>query len=243
MTCDTVLEKVHDYLDQQLPASESSLIDRHLETCAQCSTHYAQFSMVRELLAERAPLCEVSSEQLWKRIQARRQRSVAGFIGEQWKRLYTYWRDLDSRVLWSKLAAFPVAVCFFLLIMAEFPPLQSLSIWTLPVVEESSVVFHLYPHPLITEVKVQQRDSEINGLASTVWNMPYEDSLSVVAEITPQGYGQIEQVLEYPRSDDLLQAVSVALRRSHFERARSLSSPVLIYSLQKIDVYGQEAGM
>ena len=77
----------------------------------------------------------------------------------------------------------------------------------------------------------------------TAWKIPYEDSLSLVAEITPEGYAQIDDILEYPKNQELLEAVDLTLRCTQFETRHHLSRPFVIYSFQKIDVYGDQKGM
>ena len=86
---------------------------------------------------------------------------------------------------------------------------------------------------------VRYQTGELDDLMNAVWKMPFEDSLSLVAEIGPEGFVQIGSVLEYPRSPMLLDAVDLTLRGSRFEIAAShdLDSPFMIYSFQKVDVY------
>ncbi len=74
---------------------------------------------------------------------------------------------------------------------------------------------------------------------SAVWKMPFEDSLSLVAAITPEGSAEIGDVLEYPKSQELLRAIALTLRSSQFQTAGAhrLDHPFVIYSFQKVDVY------
>ena len=64
-------------------------------------------------------------------------------------------------------------------------------------------------------------------------------SLSLVAEITPEGFAKIGDILEYPKSQDLLKAVGLTLSGGQFQAAsaQNLDQSFVIYSFQKVDVY------
>ncbi len=80
---------------------------------------------------------------------------------------------------------------------------------------------------------------------SAVWKIPFEDSLSLVATITPEGSAKIGDVLEYPKSPDLLEAVELTLSGGQFqtENAQNLDDSFVIYSFQKVDVYENRRGL
>jgi hypothetical protein len=66
-----------------------------------------------------------------------------------------------------------------------------------------------------------------------------------VAKITPDGSAEIGDVLEYPKSPDLLEAVELTLRGGQFQtvRAQNLDDTFVIYSFQKVDVYENPWGL
>jgi hypothetical protein len=74
----------------------------------------------------------------------------------------------------------------------------------------------------------------------TAWRLPYEDSLSLVAEINEEGYAEIGDVLEYPKSQKLFDAVDRALRNSQFVASDTRSRSRVIFSFQKIDVWDKD---
>ncbi len=80
---------------------------------------------------------------------------------------------------------------------------------------------------------------------SAVWKIPFEDSLSLVATITPEGSAKIGDVLEYPKSPDLLEAVELTLSGGQFQTvsAPNLDDSFVIYSFQKVDVYEHRRGL
>ena len=80
---------------------------------------------------------------------------------------------------------------------------------------------------------------------TAVWKIPFEDSLSLVAKITPDGSAEIGDVLEYPKSPDLLEAVELTLSGGQFQtvNAQNLDDTFVIYSFQKVDVYENPWGL
>ncbi len=80
---------------------------------------------------------------------------------------------------------------------------------------------------------------------NAVFKLPFEDSLYLVAEITPEGSAEIGDVLEYPKSSDLLEAVELTLSGGQFQTvsAQNLEHSFVIYSFQKVDVYENRRGL
>ncbi len=99
--------------------------------------------------------------------------------------------------------------------------------------------------PVIAQVSVRYQGTEFEDLMTTVWKIPFEDRLSLVAKITADGSAQIGDVLEYPKSPDLLEAVELTLRGGQFQTVSAQNSDVsfVIYSFQKIDVYENRRGL
>ena len=40
-TCEEVVRRLSDYLDRELSAAEMTMVQEHLDTCAQCASEYA----------------------------------------------------------------------------------------------------------------------------------------------------------------------------------------------------------
>ena len=66
MTCDTVREKLTEYLDGALPQEEMKSIREHLLLCPSCNREYLALSEIKELLGQtfKAPLPEGFDERL-----------------------------------------------------------------------------------------------------------------------------------------------------------------------------------
>ncbi|MDA2934354.1 zf-HC2 domain-containing protein [Acidobacteria bacterium AH-259-D05] len=243
MNCHKFRRKIHEFLDGELPPREFSTFRKHLNQCAQCRQEHDEFIWVKGALPFQR-LSPSLQRQLWKGVERRVEDALWIQPAHLWDNWRTFWRDLDRRVVWSKLAAVPVTLAFFVLILVQFEPVN-LQQWTYPMMATVSAASSSSAEPITTQVPVRFSGVEIDHLMSAVWELPFEDSLSLVAEITPEGYAQIEDVLEYPKSQALLTAINLTLRGSQFEMtpAQSLDAPFVIYSFQKVDVYEDHRGL
>jgi hypothetical protein len=240
MKCQEVNKKIHDFLDGELPATEANRLEHHLEGCLNCRTLHDELNWTKTLVSERLRLTEISQEQLWKHIQTAANRNLRTILWETWDSFRTFWRDLDRSIIWSKLSAVPVTVCFFVIIMMQFPQalLQEFSYPAFAFTAAGNT-----SEPVLTKVYARHGPA-LSGLATTAWRIPFEDSFLLIAQITPEGNAQIEDVLQYPKSPELLLAADSALRNSEFHTARNfLNTPLVVFSFQKIDVYENQKAL
>lgn len=242
MNCEEVRNRIHDLLDDAPGGRHQEACRAHLQQCPECRKLYEDLLWVGEMLRVESRMSSAMQEQTWQRIQARIPPPFATRLSAWWGNFVAFWRDLDRAIVWSRVVAVPVTCASFALVMLQFSrlPIPEVIYPVFTVFQPSSA---LLERVVVTPTPARQPELEINGLMNTVWKMPYEDSLSLVAEITPEGYAQIDDVLQYPKDQRLLEAVDLALRRTQFEMSPSASKPFLIYSFQKIDVYGDQRGL
>lgn len=242
MNCDLFRQRIHEFLDGELPPRDFSAFREHLENCEACRQRHDEFLWVKQLPFQR--LSPTLQKQLWKGVHDSVTKTWRDSSIHLWDCWCTFWRDLDRLMVWSKVAAIPVALTFFVAIVLQFQPLHVRQ-WTYPMMATVSPALDSTTTPTTTQVLVRYRSDQLDELMNTVWKMSFEDSLSLVAEIGPEGFAQIENVLVYPRSPTLLNAVDLTLRGSRFEIATShnLESPFMIYSFQKVDVYEDRQGL
>ena len=229
MNCREFRVRIHEFLDSDLEPRNFAAFNEHLETCGECRLLHSQHRRVQAALSmERLP--RLRQEYLWKRMKQRLQGPRRAPSPSLTETLSCLWRDRDSRLLRCRLAALPVTMALFLAIAAQFGSIRSYLM--LATLSPST-------RPGLTEVEVRYSSAEIGHLMDAVWKLPFEDSLSLVAPINPQGFAEIGDILEHPKSPELLEAVDVTLRGRRFEMltAENLERPFLIYSFQKVDVY------
>ena len=243
MNCDKFRQRIHEFLDGELPAKAFSAFREHVENCEACQRHHDEFLWIKEALPFQR-LSPTLQGELWKGVHDGVTRTWWNSSVHFWNGWRTFWRDLDGWMVWSKVAAVPITLAFFVAIILQFEPLR-LQHWTYPMMATLSPASSSATPTTTTQVRVSYRGDELDDLMNAVWKMPFEDSLSLVAEIGPEGFAQIESVLEYPRSPTLFNAVNLALRGSRFEIAtsRDLNNPFMIYSFQKVDVYADRQGL
>lgn len=244
MKCQEVLEVMHEFIDGRLPWPKADGCSRHLTDCPSCREVHGQLVWVREMVSTECRLSEAAEEQLWEHIQERRWgvEKVEHWLLAEWSAFCAFWRDLDRSILWSKVMATPVTFVFFVFLMIQLAPL-TMQEASYPVVRLLKVPSSVFTRTVVTEMPVRQEQTHYDRLMNTAWKIPYEDSLALVAGITPEGSARIDNVLQYPKNQALLHEVDRALRQTQFETDPSLSKPFLIYSFQKIDVYSEQRGL
>lgn len=240
MNCSAFLKDIHNFMNRYLSPKQSMEMQKHLELCRKCELFYMEYSKVKELLSERHRLPASASLRTYRRILIFSRWNIFKELALGWLRIY--WRDLDSRFIWSKIYVVPLTPILFALTLlnlqfgvAEIPAGPDMNF--LGVNGEEDILDHTSPPPSFRKVAVRQSRPEINRLVRTAWEMPYEDSLFVVAEITPEGNAEIDRVLEYPKNEKLLNAVDVTLQESQFEQSNDMDETLVLVSFYKIDVW------
>ena len=241
MNCQELRKQIHEFLDGELPPRDFAACNEHVKQCAGCQRYQDEFSWLKDAHSFQH-LSQSAQEELWKRVKLRVERDWEKRILELGENLRTFWRNLDRGVLWSKLTAAPVTLAFFAMILTQFGQANHQDY---PMMVTLSPPSSPLSRPVIAHVSVHYRGTEIEDLMSAVWKIPFEDSLSLVAKFTPDGSARIRDVLEYPKSPDLLEAVGLTLSGGQFQATspQSLDDSFVIYSFQKIDVYEIPRGL
>ena len=128
-----------------------------------------------------------------------------------------------------------MTLAFFAVLITQFPVLRFDRV-KFPAISMQGWTEAADLQPVATrKFATRQGQTRFRELMDIAWRLPYEDSLSLVAEITPEGNARIGGVLEYPKSNELLNAADLALRTSQF--VASDANTRFIFSFQKIDVW------
>ena len=241
MTCQKLRQQIHEFLDGELPPKDFAALNEHVKHCAGCRHYQDEFNWLKDALSFQR-LSPSAQEELWKRVKLQVERTGKTRILEFGESLRTFWRDLDSGILWSKLTATAVTLAFFAAILTQF---GQVTFQEYPMLATFSPTPSSLSGPVIAQVSVHYKGTEIEDLMTAVWKIPFEDSLSLVANITPEGSARIGNVLEYPKSPDLLEAVELTLSGGQFQAAsaQNLTNSFVIYSFQKVDVYENRRGL
>ncbi len=241
MTCQKLRQQIHEFLDGELPPKDFAALNEHVKHCAGCRHYQDEFNWLKDALSFQR-LSPSAQEELWKRVKLQVERTGKTRILEFGESLRTFWRDLDSGILWSKLTATAVTLAFFAAILTQF---GQVTFQEYPMLATFSPTPSSLSGPVIAQVSVHYKGTEIEDLMTAVWKIPFEDSLSLVANITPEGSARIGDVLEYPKSPDLLEAVELTLSGGQFQAAsaQNLTNSFVIYSFQKVDVYENRRGL
>ena len=235
MYCQEVNAKLTQFVDGELSAFEERVVQRHVGDCPKCDRHLKEIELVRRALSSQVYLPEGSRKRMRRALLTWTRRRWSDYPSVFLGKFLTTLRDLDRRSALCRLSALPVSFTFLCLLASQLPrlPVQQ---WTFPVYAAESHSPATSSRPPVL-VQVLQSNASVDGLVDTAWKIPYEDSFSLIAEISPEGNARIENILEYPKTMELLHAVDLTLRESQFEGISEMSNAFLIYSFQKVDVY------
>ena len=238
MTCQSISEKIHDFIDFRLAPGETFQVEKHLSTCPTCRQLHAELTSIQSILSGRLRLPEASSVRCLERIRRKRfWNEPLASLQQVSGNLRSFLRDMNRTLVMARLAALPMTLCCFAILIGQFPVL-SLDVVKFPALSMQGWTTSTRVETISTKTFATRRgQTRFKELMDTAWRLPYEDSLSLVAEISPEGHARIGDVLEYPKSDELYNAADLALRSSRFAAIDSRSRPFVIFSFQKIDVW------
>ncbi len=238
MNCREASKLIHSLLDEELSTELKSRVEKHLSSCENCGRLRVELELVKNLISRPRPLSAASSRQLWADLERRRSRNLFAILREWLDSTASLFSEWEKQTLWARLSALPLTAIGFLLLAAQFPrvPTQEM---TYPVflVPAAAVATTSSGSSRPVMMQARQGRRELHDLIETVWRIPYEDSLSFVAEIQPGGHATIGDILEHPRNEKLLDAAAASLNDLRFDPSADFKNSFLIYSIQKVDVY------
>ena len=120
MNCNQFLQRIHEFLDGELPPRDFSAFREHVENCHTCRGRHDEFQWVKQLPFQR--LSPTLQGLLWKEVHNTRTETWWELSVLIWDRWRTLWRDLDHLMVWSRLAAVPVTLAFFAAIILQVEP-------------------------------------------------------------------------------------------------------------------------
>lgn len=242
MKCGKARSLMHEFLDRELPGLKETEIEEHLQECLSCREHFDEFLFVKRALAAHAQLPAASQHLLWARIQTRRQSSLWSRLAGAINALSTYWRDLDGRILWSRLSAVPVSVaCFAILIFTMTPPR--------PQLQQFAALTQLRPFtPMITVIEAQQDPRTLqhiyDDMEQAIRETGTDDEAALILDIDPfKQQVEVEDIREYPKSQKLLEALVLSLRASRFEPSPEPRRIVHLFNSVEVQDTAPQKGM
>lgn len=236
MNCPEVSAGLNSYLDNECESQFCRVVEEHLRHCPDCTRQLEELALVQGALSASEGLSEIGEQRIWREVRRGLRETWISRAGRALTSLAAYWRDLDRRFVWSKVVAAPLVLFFFALLSMHFPSYRTdeLSFSAIRLAANDHTTSNLVR---VFTLDAKQSTASTNNLMETIWRMSYEDSLSLVAEIQPEGHLQVDSVLEYPRNPVLLQVIDDNLRTSQFASAGLDKNSLVIYSFQKVDVY------
>ncbi|HSR49810.1 MAG TPA: zf-HC2 domain-containing protein [Acidobacteriota bacterium] len=222
MNCLELQKLSHEYLDGELSGSQESQVEDHLESCGPCRGEIQELRFLQNALAVRAPLPQASSQLLWRNFRRRAFLTWGERLHSALERFNDCFRDLESRVLWARLGAVPLGLAFMALFITQMGEFSNSIIPTLRAVGSgpTQVVFDTG--------RVNDEHQAI--FVDIVRHIPGEDHAAVVASVDESGRVKIEEVVDYPQSQLLLDALEDNLRSTRFASSTAKRAFVQLHS-------------
>jgi len=242
MKCGEVRSLVHEFLDRELSGLKEDEIEEHLDGCPPCKGYFDEFLFVKRAVSARVQLPCASENLLWTRIQARKERGFWSRIGSGIDALQCYWRDLDRRILWSRLSAVPVSLgCFALLLVLMLPPSPQLQQFAALIEPQPST-------PMVTIIEAQQDREKLrliyDDLEQAIRETGADDEAALILDIDPFKHRiEVEDIREYPKSQRLLEALVMSLRASRFEPSPEPRRIVHLFNSIEVQENAPQKGM
>ncbi|MBI4455384.1 MAG: hypothetical protein HY644_05735 [Acidobacteria bacterium] len=233
MNCTELKFLQAEFLDGLLSIEERQTCEQHLQTCQSCHSQLELLDRFRTSLQE----CRIPAPQALQTLVmgAAYRLSERQPFWKDWRQSLHCWREnLDSSFVFSKLAALPFTMLFFVVILAEFSSAPR-TVWY--------PVYTANPAATVnrngTDV-LQLSYVPMMQFAESAAMIP-DDSFVVLTRVDRYGMTTLEQIIDAPRNPLLLQLFA---NRMKTVRCRPLQKngnrldAYLIVPYQKISVIG-----
>jgi anti-sigma factor (TIGR02949 family) len=218
MSCEKVLQQLSEYLDQALVHDDAILVAQHLEKCIQCRNEYASMSEMRDALNSLPRRSAPAYLRSIIRHRIASQDSFGARLKNEFELRWSRIRTLEG--VWYVTRAIGIAmasVCFILTSNALAPCyVVNASASVTPTIAFSSPdygkevginVLRKLGIPVLTrnvKSKAAINDLYFDNFGQNSAQKGKDDGFSVVTEVDRSGVAKIENVLEYPIDQALL---------------------------------------
>ncbi|HEV8129858.1 MAG TPA: anti-sigma factor [Acidobacteriota bacterium] len=196
MNCASVKARENDFLDDSLSPEQRAEVERHLQNCQACRTDLELLLIFRKSLRD----CQLAPPQaletlIMRGVNHTLQRRP---FWQEWFVNFSVWReDGDKRPLFSKLAAVPVTLFFFALILAEFSHAPETTWYPAYAMEQNALLNG-------QEYVLPVRYTPMVEFAEDSSPLVADDSFVVLTRVDRQGMPTLEKVISAPHNRLLL---------------------------------------
>ncbi len=261
MICHQIRKHTSELIDRRLDDAQRDAVLDHLATCAACRQHVEETrAVVAALRAIPAPATPADLFDLAMVAMDRESEPTSTILTRRHFKLVPHYSggiasiarqvffDLEFKLIAYSIALF-VSFGMFGGLLASMRPMMSLSpfvpdyeqnqIW---MTRDQGTVLGMTGIPGEYSMPRIARDSELPGVAENV-DFSADDNLILIAEIAPDGRGQIVEVLSGPRDARFVGEIAVAMNRPRsFIPSRAptgLAVPTrVVLCFERIDVIG-----
>jgi hypothetical protein len=245
MLCRKVLSLLSEYIDEVLDPDAAIQVFQHLDRCESCRKESESLSTIRQKLrslpAVQAPQCLRGLIQI--RLSVGRKESMIASIRNVLERRWSIIRTTEGIWYWTRALGTVTSAFFFLLICSVVTPyyliMERPSAELMPrstdyrnqVVVSTQKKFGMNP----VRCPDSRTDPALNGLYFLELGQDVsdnDDNLSVLVTVDPDGAGQIQNVIEYPKNKKLLSRVNAMITTARYrpgsKNGQAVSSKMVI---------------
>jgi len=255
MTCEKVLGRLSLFLDDMIEESHAAAVSLHLSQCSGCNRELMRLKSLQNQLGSLEP---VEAPEYLRDLVRRR---IAGARSRVWHKIlrsdleygWSKVRTTEGKWYAIRLLGALATVVFFIAISAAVSPIPiDLSdhlaargeMWAARALTTN--LQRVFGSPLEAQKKpIRSSEPKINdeylaNFAENASRIPQDDTVSVVFMVDSSGAARVQNVLEYPVDesllDDFTEMIHSAAFRPASQNGRAVNSP-LVLTFTKIYVY------
>ncbi len=255
MICKRVLKHLSEYLDDAVDGERSLELSRHLAHCGGCRREYERLSLLRKKLsslrAVQAP--DYLQHLVQLRLANQSENTLRARLRDALERRWSIIRTTEGMWYFTRILGTVMTSVFFVMIVASVNPAyfdQTSDRGPLPPSYRQQLPLSVLAKLGLLPLEAQKRpisssEPMINDLyllnfSQTLSREGRDDTLSVVAVVDRSGTAKIQNVLEYPADQQLLNSFNSMLTsarcRPASQNGRAVDSH-LVLTFSKVSVY------
>ena len=234
MNCVVVKDLENEFLDNSLPPEQRDAVEQHLQICWSCRRELEYLLGFRKSLRD----CRETPPQALETLvmgAVHRQLQRRPFWQQVRHNLSLWLVDWDRRLIFSKLAAVPVTLCFFVWLLGEFSYAPQTAWYPVYDLDENAMLSGDRTDVIRMSYKPMVEFAENSSLVAP------DDSFVVLTRVNENGLTTLEKVISAPDHELLLHLFANRMEGVRYHpllKSGNRAYSYVIVPYQKISVVG-----
>jgi hypothetical protein len=254
MLCKNVLPLLSGFFDEVLDADESVQVSQHLDQCGSCRMELESLSILQNRLK---PLKGIQAPEFLGRLIEHRiaeiqQNSWRRNLRNELERMWSIIRTTESTWYITKALGTVMTSLFFFLICGNNPQpfMDSMEQYSITTGLRQQVRqdvptrrgMQAAPKTRVMKSEPSINEQSLNNLGEIMSEPGSDDTMSLLAKVDSSGSARIQDVLERPNDQKLLNTAKEVITSARYRPASENGKAVpsyIIFILNKISVYAR----